>query len=173
MTDQQPAIDDATAAHVRACRAKIAEHGYMIAAIDADSETGAPRYAYTIGLSARCGFEFAISGLEVEDMHNALAKLADRARRRKLAPVDRLFVEGVLEDGYMMRLRKVHAEWEFPWIARVLDLEAQPPVWQAQFPSPKHLFPGEDGFDPSPYTQVDYSIPPRNGSDGTLEDASC
>lgn len=174
MTDNQPSdAEAAIAAHIAACQATIAEHGYMIAGIGADAEIGSAQCAYTIGLSIQCGFEFAMCGLPMYDMHNALAKLVDRARQRKLSPVDRLFVEGVLENGYVLRLRPADTGWDFPWIARALELETRPPVWQAQFPSAAHLFPGETGFDPSPYTQLDYSLPPRDEADNARKDASC
>jgi hypothetical protein len=170
VTDQQPnAAANEIDPHILAYRATVAENGFMIAEFAADPETGTPPHAYTIGLASTRGFELAVNGMPAAVMHHALVELAGRAReKRRLTPADGLFVEGfiegIVEPGYVLRLRKAHPDRAFPWIACVLDLAEQPTVWQAQFPSSTRLFPGDEGFDPSPYAQLDYSLPPRGSA---------
>jgi hypothetical protein len=68
-------------------------------------------------------------------------------------------VEGWLRDHYVLKLRKVHPSRPFPWITKVLELSAMPPIWQAQFPSHDGRWPGETGYSPLPPHQTDFTLP--------------
>lgn len=158
--------EDANAILIQRCRDKIAEHGHMVAAIGADVETGQPDYAYTIGVHAFCGYEFAMSGLPVEDMHNALNALARRAREGKLKPSDGLLVEGVFMGEYLPRLRLAHPSWSFGWMLPVLGLDGPVPVWQAQYSTREHKYPGQPGYYLTADEQTDFSQPKGVSVDG-------
>jgi hypothetical protein len=144
---------------VQQCRAKIAQHGHMVAAVGSNEQTGASQYAYTIGVSKYRGFEFAISGLPVEDMHNSLNTLAYKAIDRKLTPAEGLLVEGVFEGVYLPRLHLADPSWPFGLIASALDTDAKVPVWQAQFPTVDHKYPGDDGYTIASTVQTVFSLP--------------
>lgn len=153
--------DEAREQHIAACRAKVAEHGHMVAAIGADPDGGDPQFAYTIGLTTLCGYEFVISGLPIEDMHNALNALARKARDGVFKPSDNLLVEGVFQPPYLPRLRPVDPArlGEFGWITPVLDLPEAPPMWQAQYSTRDHKYPGDPGYGFNGTYQLDYSQP--------------
>jgi hypothetical protein len=140
-------------------RAKIAGYGHMVAAIGADPDANEPQFAYTIGLGAKHGFEFAISGLPFEDMHNILNKLARRVGEKALAPTEGLFVEGAIENGYLVRLKETDPSWDmFYWALEAQGL-TELKVWQAQFPDRDGRWPDDEGCDLSPYTQTDFTLP--------------
>lgn len=149
------------AVYAERCRARIADRGHMVAAIDADPGDGTPAYAYTIGVSPR-GHEFAVSGLPVEDMHNTLNRLARRSLAGELDPRDGLMIEGVFERGYLPCLRLAHPGSAFKWIELVLGVPHRPPVWQAQYPDLRRRYPGQPGYDPSPYRQTDFTSEGRD-----------
>ena len=73
MTDE----DDQQEQHIANCREMIAKNGHMVAAIGANPDGTEPQFAYTIGLTPVCGCEFAMSGLPIDDMHNARVTLSE------------------------------------------------------------------------------------------------
>lgn len=153
--------DEARAQHIANCREKIAGNGHMVAVIGANPEREEPQYAYTIGLTPVCGCEFAMSGLGFEDMHNALNALARKVHDEGLKPSDLLLVEGVFELPYLPRLRPVDPSWFdcFGWIKPVLGLADTPPIWQAQYSTQDHHYPGDPRYTFDRTYQTDYSQP--------------
>jgi hypothetical protein len=143
------------------CREMIAKNGHMIQAVGANPGGGDPQFAYTIGLTPVCGFEFAISGLPIEDMHNALNALARKVQDEHMKPSDNLLVEGVFEPPCLPRLRPVDASHldNFGWIKTVLGLPQMPPMWQAQYSTQDFKFPGDPGYHFDRTYQIDYSQP--------------
>lgn len=152
--------DEARNAFIAHVHEKIEQYGVTIIAVGADEEEKLPHFAYTIGLSPKYGYEFVMVGLDFEDMHYVLNQLAQRVFDKKLTPVDGLLVEGVLEGGYVVRLKLADPEWQlYGMMMAALNLETAPPVWQVQFPDREHRWFEQPGFDPEPYTQLDLTIP--------------
>jgi hypothetical protein len=151
--------DDTNSAFLDHIHRKIDEYGVTVIAVAADEET--PQFAYTIGLTPRHGYELAMNGCDFDDMHHALNQISQRADRKELAPVDGLLIEGVLADGYLLRLKLANPSWSgaFPWVQTALGVAAPPLIWQVQFPDKDGRWPGKEGYDPAPYTQVDYTLP--------------
>ena len=139
---------------------KIAEFGCTVIAVGACEEDNTPQFAYTIGLTTKHGYELAMSGAEFEDMHRALNQIATRIEKGLLDPRDGLLVEGVLEGGYLLRLKLADPSWgdTFPWVDTALELEGPPPFWQVQFPAYDGKWPDEEGYNPDPYVQLDYTV---------------
>jgi hypothetical protein len=145
---------------VTSIREKITEHGCTVLGVGADPEGHTPQFSYTIGVFHQRGYEFAMSGASIAAMHYTLNEVARRALDGKLTPIDGLLIEGVLEDGYLLRLREAHPSWqEFGWMAPALHLVSQPKVWQVQFPARGGQFPGQPGYDIDPRGQLDYTQP--------------
>ncbi|MGN6162574.1 MAG: DUF4262 domain-containing protein [Marmoricola sp.] len=139
---------------------KIDEYGVTIIAVGADPETGDTQFAYTIGLAEKHGCELAMNGAPFEDMHYILNQVAKRINDGVLEPRDGLMVEGVLEGGYVVRLKQADPTRAacFPWIRIALGLAEFPAVWQVQYPAHGGQFPGQDGYDIDPQVQLDYTI---------------
>ena len=139
---------------------KIEQYGVTIIAVGADEEEKLPQFAYSIGLSPKYGYELVINGLDFEDMHYVLNNLSQRIFDKKLTPVDGLMVEGVLEGGYVVRLKQADPSWQmYGMMLAALALKEAPPVWQVQFPDREGRFPEQQGYDPEPYVQLDFSEP--------------
>lgn len=151
--------DERRNAFIEHVRQKITEHGVTVIAVGADVEANSPQFAYTIGLATKHDYELVMSGAAFEDMHYALNQIATRINDGKLDPRDGLLVEGVLEDGYLLRLKLADPSWNesFPWVQTALGLAAAPPFWQVQFPDREGRWPEQDGYNPDPFVQIDYT----------------
>lgn len=151
--------DDWVAQFAEQCRTTIAEHGHMVLAAGADPDGRSPQFAYTIGVNGYCGCEFAVSGLPIEDMHNALNALARKALDGRFKPSAGLLVEGVFDPPYLPRLAPVDPSRGFGLIATVLRLDERPAMWQAQYPTRGGYYPGDAGYDLHEMYQTDFSLP--------------
>lgn len=127
--------------------AQIATRGYAVPRIGPDPGTGHPAYAYTAGLHVTHGYELAISGLPPEIAGGVLDLLAAALPERGTTPAQGLVVEGLLHDGYSIRLHRVRdvgTPSRFRWIGDLFpSLPAPPAIWQALWPDSAHHFPGD------------------------------
>lgn len=122
---------------------QVAVRGYAVPRIGPDPDSGQPPYAYTAGLHVTHGYELAFSGLP-GIANDVLGLLAEALAERGTTQVDGLAVDGLLEDGYSLRLRPVSDTARFPVIGVLFpDLPALPAIWQALWPDPGHRFPGD------------------------------
>lgn len=72
-----------------------------------------------------------------------LHALATALAERRLTPTDEIEINGVLSDGYALRLRSVSRPEDFGIINALYG--ATPPVYQALWPDLHHGFPGDPG----------------------------
>jgi hypothetical protein len=149
---------------VQECRDRIRAHGFTVIAVGADTDGESPQFAYTVGVSQRRGFEFAVSGLSFPTMEAVLEELARKALDGNLLPEDGLLVEDVLGDGYLLKLRPVHLAHAFGMMRRVLGGAERPPVWQAQFPDKQGRHPGDPDCTLEPLDQADLTRPPAGAA---------
>lgn len=140
-------------------RDRIATFGYTVVMTDGTPVRAA--YAYTIGVRAFVGCEFAISGaISRETMHAGLDVLAVKARDGRLTPSDGLLVENVFTGVFLPRLRLAAPGWPFGLIAAVWGTH-DTPVYQAQWPSDAQHYPGDPLYDLPALAQDDYTREPR------------
>lgn len=138
-------------------RAKLQTLDHLVIGAEADVFPGQPPFAYTIGLAPHHGYELAISNLEDWVAQAILDTLAERARAGRLRPADKAPVMGAVDGGHVLRLRPADPSWRFHWIKPVLQLQAQPPVWQVEWPDAHGAFRGEPGH--TELQQQDFTIP--------------
>lgn len=166
--------DERLAAVVEDCRSKILDHGFTVIGVGADPENSVPQFAYTVGVSVQRGFEFVISGLPIETMHEALSRLARRALCDTVGftPTNGMQVPGVFAPPFQPRLMRVHDEWPLGMIRRALGNATCPQRWQAQFPDVGGRYPGEDGYCLSPGKQTDFTQPKQPATSAALDESS-
>lgn len=152
-----PARPYQTTSFIKDLQLKVEKLGHLVVGVEAGAFPGQPRFAYTIGLTPHCGFELVMSGLDFEVMQDILNILAERAKDGQLPTADKAPVMGALGGGYVLRMRPADPSWRFHWIKPVLELQEQPPVWQAEYPDKDGAFPGEPGCADLP--QQDFTIP--------------
>ncbi|KUN58908.1 hypothetical protein AQJ46_42305 [Streptomyces canus] len=122
---------------------QVAARGYAVPHIFPVPDSGQPPYAYTVGLHVTHGYELAFSGLP-GIASDVLGLLAEALAERGTTPAEGLAVDGLLHDGYSIRLRPVSDSARFPVIGALFpDLPALPAIWQALWPDPGHRFPGD------------------------------
>ncbi|MCX4481653.1 DUF4262 domain-containing protein [Streptomyces cellulosae] len=124
---------------------QVAARGYAVPCVGPDADTRQPPYAYTAGLHVSHGYELAISGLP-EIASDLLGLLSGALTERGTTPADGLIIDGLLHDGYSLRLRPVSNTGRFRVIGTLFpDLPSAPTIWQALWPDPGHRFPGDAG----------------------------
>jgi hypothetical protein len=125
---------------------QIEEHGFYTQYVGEDPDSGAPPYAYTVGLSSQdaYGYEFAISGLSPETSHGILWNLVRAFEPDAMTPADALEVPEIVASGYNVRLRTASTAAEFGMIEQLLGERST--VWQAVCPDGDGRFPGEAGY---------------------------
>lgn len=127
------------AAYLQQLTARINAEGYAIPFIPADTSTGEPSLAYTVGLHIRQGYELAVSGLDYETSSSVLNSLVERLRERQTPPTPAMEVKGAA--GYSLRLRR--ADSALPFVLVHTVYHRNPPVWQAAWPDREGRFPGD------------------------------
>ncbi|MFG1667620.1 DUF4262 domain-containing protein [Streptomyces sp. Y7] len=129
--------------YLRRVQATIAEHGYAVQCVGGDVASRRQPFAYTVGLHTGPDhdYELALSGLDADTSTSVLHSLAAALAERRLKPVDGMEVNGVLSNGYALRLRSVSRPEEFGIINALYG--ATPPVYQAVWPDLHHRFPGD------------------------------
>lgn len=149
---------------VELTRQKMIARGYAVVAV-ASAGRGRAAYAYTVGVRAYLGCEFAISGaISRETMSDALNALAVQARDGQLtALADGMLVDNVLSQGYRPRLRLADPGWHFGLIAAIWEAH-DTPVWQAQWPDASRHYPGDGLYELPDMLQDDFTLPPSAGT---------
>jgi hypothetical protein len=124
---------------------RIETYGFYTQYVGEDPESGAPPYAYTVGLSSQdaYGYEFAVSGLSPEASHGILWNLVRAFGPDGMVPADALEVPEILA-GHNVRLRTASTAAQFDMIERLLAERST--VWQAVCPDDQGRFPGEAGY---------------------------
>jgi hypothetical protein len=123
-------------AYLEKARDKVARHGHMIQYVGPDNAAGTHGFAYSVGLSQRRGYEIAIGDLPPEQSGHILNGLARRLAL--LWPAEGLIVDGVLGDGFALRMRLASDRSRF---AVANTLYGRTPVWQALWPDSRGCFP--------------------------------
>jgi hypothetical protein len=124
--------------------AVIDRYGHAVQYVLDDVETGAPSFAYTVGLhvDSERGYELAVSGLPPNVSVGLLNELAIALAGRHVA--EGLEVHDLLQDGVALHLRQVTRPEGLTIIHAFYN--AIPPVWQALWPDRGGHYPGETGY---------------------------
>jgi hypothetical protein len=135
------------------CLDIIERAGHYTQFVGGDPASGAPPFAYTVGLSSQesHGYELAVSGLGRAAADAVLRQLMAVLGRDELIPAEGLEVAGALAEGYAVRLRSASTEGPFGMIDQLLGERST--VWQAVWPDQDRRFPGEPGCTLSPGAQ--------------------
>lgn len=150
-TAQQVAawIDQEAAQHLE----QIEKHGFYTQYVGDDPESGAPPFAYTVGLSSQeaYGYEFAVSGLSPETSHAILWNLVRAFEPADMIPGDALEIPEIVSGGYNVRLRTCSTTAQFGMIEQLAGERST--VWQAVCPDKEGRFPGQAGYALDPRQQ--------------------
>jgi hypothetical protein len=135
------------------CLEIIERAGHYTQYVGGDADTGAPPFAYTVGLSSQDshGYELAVSGLGPTAADAVLRQLVEVLDRDALHPAEGLEVAGALAEGYTVRLRTSSTAGVFGMIDQLVGERST--VWQAVWPDKDRRFPGEPGCALSPAAQ--------------------
>ncbi|MFF2375011.1 DUF4262 domain-containing protein [Streptomyces xiamenensis] len=128
-------------AYLQQLAAHIKAEGYAIPFIPADSQTGEPSLAYTVGLHVHQGYELAISGLDYKMSGSVLNSLVERLLEQQTPPAPAMEIRGAAGGGYSLRLRQTDRAFPFALLRAVY--RRTPPVWQAVWPDREGRFPGD------------------------------
>ncbi|MFE2181101.1 DUF4262 domain-containing protein [Streptomyces sp. NPDC059455] len=130
--------------YLRRVEGIIAHHGHAVQYVGGDPDTGAPPFAYTVGLHTRPDrdYELALSGLRAETSHALLNTLTTALADCDSAAADGLEISGVLQEGLAIRLRPVSRPEDLGIIYAIY--RTTPPVWQALWPDQRGHFPDDD-----------------------------
>jgi hypothetical protein len=103
-------------------------------------------FSYTVGLTLKYGYEIMQSGLSPHQSSHLLNDLPEAIMQRGIALAEGLIIEGLLSNGYNIKMREV-SDSQFLGIAKRL-YGSYPRAWQAMWPDPNNRFPDEPGYDP-------------------------
>ncbi|MFD7899069.1 DUF4262 domain-containing protein [Streptomyces sp. NPDC059743] len=128
----------------------IGEHGYIVQPVVSDGHS-AP-YSYTIGLHQSHGYDLVMTGLGHEVANSVLHNLVDRFKD-SAGPAADVSLDGVLADGFQVRMRRVESLKDFSLHRAIFGDESCPPYWQVVWPDAAGVFPTDPGCSISPGSQ--------------------
>lgn len=150
----QAEFDERAAKFLGKLNQNIDDHGFSFIGIGrVEGDEPGPAFGYTVGFWETWKHpEVLMVGLPIKVMHHLAWDFAEGIKEGKSFR-DGEEVDGMLQDGYRLRFRKIEPPFRPLNMARRFyagdDFEAV----QAVFPDMEHRFPWDDGYDLDPRVQ--------------------